>query len=206
VYRNRVQYYLSQRRKGNFSTFKNGLIITFGATLVAVSLQLFLVKNYVIDGGVVGLSIILSHVFHVDVGALILLMNLPFLVAGFFFLGGRFLVLSLFASSVLAGETYILAPFEEVTNHPLLIIILGGLLLGMGVGLIIRFGACLDGTEVLAILFSERLPLTIGQCILIMNTFIFGSSVFLFGITEAAYSLATFFVAYKTIDTIIMKT
>ncbi|MCS0788801.1 YitT family protein [Cytobacillus pseudoceanisediminis] len=206
MYRNRVQYYLSQRRKGNFSTFKNGLIITFGATLVAVSLQLFLVKNYVIDGGVVGLSIILSHVFHVDVGALILLMNLPFLVAGFFFLGGRFLVLSLFASTVLAGETYILAPFEEVTNHPLLIIILGGLLLGMGVGLIIRFGGCLDGTEVLAILFSERLPLTIGQCILIMNTFIFGSSVFLFGITEAAYSLATFFVAYKTIDTIIMET
>lgn len=206
MYRNRVQYYLSQRRKDNFSTFKNGLIIIFGATLVAVSLQLFLVKNFVIDGGIVGLSIILSHFFHVDVGALILLMNLPFLVAGFFFLGGRFLVLSLFASSVLAGETYILAPFEEVTNHPLLIIILGGLLLGMGVGLIIRFGACLDGTEVLAILFSERLPLTIGQCILIMNTFIFGSSVFLFGITEAAYSLATFFVAYKTIDTIIMET
>ncbi|RBP95976.1 putative 5xTM membrane YitT family protein [Cytobacillus firmus] len=206
MYRNRVQYYLSQRRKDNFSTFKNGLIIVVGATLVAVSLQLFLVKNYVIDGGIVGLSIILSHVFHVEVGALILLFNLPFLVAGFFFLGGRFLVLSLFASSVLAGETYILAPFEEVTNHPLLIIILGGLLLGMGVGLIIRFGACLDGTEVLAILFSERLPLTIGQCILIMNTFIFGSSVFLFGITEAAYSLATFFVAYKTIDTIIMET
>ncbi|UOE53754.1 YitT family protein [Bacillus sp. CMF12] len=205
MYRNSVQYYLSQRRKGNFSTFKNGLIIIFGTTLVAVSLQLFLVKNYVIDGGIVGLSIILSHVFHVDVGALILLLNLPFLVAGFFFLGGRFLVLSLFASSLLAGETYILAPFEEVTNHPLLIIILGGLLLGMGVGLIIRFGACLDGTEVLAILFSERLPLTIGQCILLMNTIIFGSSVFLFGITEAAYSLATFFVAYKTIDTIIMK-
>ncbi|MBX9976292.1 YitT family protein [Cytobacillus firmus] len=205
MYRKSVQYYLSQRRKGNFSTIKNGLIIIFGATLVAVSLQLFLVKNYVIDGGIVGLSIILSHVFHVDVGALILVLNLPFLVAGFFFLGGRFLVLSLFASSVLAGETYILAPFEEVTNHPLLIIILGGLLLGMGVGLIIRFGACLDGTEVLAILFSERLPLTIGQCILLMNTIIFGSSVFLFGITEAAYSLATFFVAYKTIDTIIMK-
>ncbi|WP_370224470.1 YitT family protein [Cytobacillus sp.] len=206
MYKNRIQYYLSQRRKGNFSAFKNGLIIIFGATLVAVSLQLFLVKNYVIDGGIVGLSIILSHVFHVDVGVLILLLNLPFLVAGFFYLGGRFLVLSLFASSVLAGETYILAPFEEVTDHPLLIIILGGLLLGMGVGLIIRFGACLDGTEVLAILFSERLPLTIGQCILLMNTIIFGSSVFLFGITEAAYSLATFFVAYKTIDTIIMKT
>ncbi|MBN8203061.1 YitT family protein [Bacillus sp. NTK034] len=206
MYKNRIQYYLSQRRRGNFSAFKNGLIIIFGATLVAVSLQLFLVKNYVIDGGIVGLSIILSHVFHVDVGVLILLLNLPFLVAGFFYLGGRFLVLSLFASSVLAGETYILAPFEEVTDHPLLIIILGGLLLGMGVGLIIRFGACLDGTEVLAILFSERLPLTIGQCILLMNTIIFGSSVFLFGITEAAYSLATFFVAYKTIDTIIMKT
>ncbi|KON87800.1 hypothetical protein AF332_13835 [Sporosarcina globispora] len=205
MYRSSVQYYLGQRRKGNFSTVKNGLIIFLGATLVAVSLQLFLVKNYIIDGGIVGLSIILSHVFHVDVGSLILLLNLPFLVAGFFFLGGRFLVLSLFASSVLAGETYILAPFEEVTNHPLLIIILGGLLLGMGVGLIIRFGACLDGTEVLAILFSERLPLTIGQCILLMNIIIFGSSVFLFGITEAIYSLATFFVAYKTIDTIIMK-
>lgn len=205
MYRIRIPHYQSRSRKGNLSTLKNGLIILLGATLVAVSLQLFLVKNYVIDGGIVGLSIILSHVFHIDVGALILVLNLPFLLAGFFFLGRKFLLFSLFASSVLAGETYILAPFEEVTNHPLLIIALGGLLLGMGVGLIIRYGACLDGTEVLAILFSERLPLTIGQCILIMNTIIFGSSVFLFGITEAAYSLATFFVAYKTIDTIIMR-
>ncbi|KAF0820030.1 MULTISPECIES: YitT family protein [unclassified Cytobacillus] len=205
MYKSRIPHYLSRSRSGNFTAFKNGLIILLGATLVAVSLQLFLVKNYVIDGGIVGLSIILSHLFHIDVGALILVLNLPFLLAGFFFLGGRFLLLSLFASSVLAGETYILAPYEEVTSHPLLIIILGGLLLGMGVGLIIRYGACLDGTEVLAILFSERLPLTIGQCILIMNTILFGSSVFLFGITEAAYSLATFFVAYKTIDTIIMR-
>ncbi|CAM3922448.1 YitT family protein [Cytobacillus oceanisediminis] len=205
MYRRRAHYYVNQGYFRKASLFKNGFFIFCGANLVAVALQLFLVKNYVIDGGIVGLSIMLSHIVHVDVGALLLLLNIPFLIVGYFCFGSRFLILSLYASSVLAGGTYILAPFEEMTNNPILVILFGGLILGIGVGLIIRFGACLDGTEVLAILFSERSPLTIGQCIMLFNFIIFTSSIFLFGVREAAYSLATFFVAYKTIDSIIMK-
>lgn len=172
---------------------------------MAISLQLFLVKNHVIDGGIVGVSIMLSHFAHIDVGLLLLCLNIPFLLVGSIYMGVRFLLFSFYASSVLAAGTYILAPLEELTNNPILVIVLGGLLLGTGVGLIIRFGACLDGTEVLAILFSERSPLTIGQCIMLFNFIIFTTSVFLFGVREGAYSLATFFVAYKTIDFILMK-
>jgi uncharacterized membrane-anchored protein YitT (DUF2179 family) len=79
-------------------------------------------------------------------------------------------------------------------------IVLGGFGLGLGVGITIRFGGCLDGTEVLAILFSKRTAFSIGQYILLFNFFIFGSSILIFGLTKAIYSLATFLIAYKTID------
>lgn len=203
MYRERVNYYLNQSRFGKISFYKNGIFIFCGANLVAISLQLFLVKNYVIDGGIVGLSIMLSHITNLEVGMLLLLLNIPFLILGYFYLGRKFLLLSLYASSILAIGTFILEPFDELTNNPFLVIFLGGLILGLGVGIIIRFGGCLDGTEVLAILFSKRSSFSVGQYIFFFNFFIFGISIFLFGITEAVYSLATFFVAYKTIDIIL---
>jgi uncharacterized membrane-anchored protein YitT (DUF2179 family) len=205
VYRERVNYYSNQSRFRKISFYKNGFFIFCGANLVAISLQLFLVKNYVIDGGIVGVSIMLSHIMNLEVGMLLLILNIPFLILGYFYLGGKFVLFSLYASSILAIGTYILEPFDELTNNPFLVIILGGLTLGMGIGVIIRFGGCLDGTEVLAILLSKRSPFSIGQYLLLFNFFIFGSSIFLFGITEAVYSLATFFISYKTIDSIILK-
>jgi uncharacterized membrane-anchored protein YitT (DUF2179 family) len=200
MYRTRLGYYQNYSRSSRTSLIKS-LIFTFcGASLVAVSLQLFLVKNYMIDGGVVGISIILSHITHLEVGMLLLVLNTPFLCIGFFYLGKRFLTLSLFAIFVLSIGSHLLEPFPAATNIPFLVIIFGGLTLGMGVGIIIRFGGCLDGTEVLAILFSRKSSLTVGQYILLFNIFIFGSSIFTFGLIEAIYSLGTFFVAYKTID------
>ncbi len=98
------------------------------------------------------------------------------------------------------SDPTILEPYPVITNIPYLVIIFGGLTLGMGVGIIIRYGGCLDGTEVLAILFSKRSSFTVGQYILLFNFFIFGSAIFIFGFKEAIYSLITFFVAYKTID------
>ncbi|ETI69476.1 hypothetical protein BAVI_07289 [Neobacillus vireti LMG 21834] len=182
------------------SFYKRGCFVFFGSSLVALSLQLFLVKNFVIDGGIIGISIILSHVTSQEVGLFLLLLNTPFFLIAYSFLGRRFLILSVFAILVLSLETYLLEPFPVLTNNTFVVIILGGIALGLGVGITIRFGGCLDGTEVLAILFSKRSPFSIGQYVLFFNIFIFGSSIFIFGLNEAVYSLATFIVAYKTID------
>lgn len=200
MYRTVLKFYINNSRSVGMPLYKRGLIIFFGASLVAISLQLFLVKNYVIDGGIIGISIILSHLTHQEVGLFLLVLNTPFFLLAYSYLGRRFLLLSLFAILVLSLGTYLLEPFPVLTNSPILVIILGGISLGFGVGITIRFGGCLDGTEVLAILFSKRTPFSIGQFILLFNLFIFGSSIFIFGLNEAIYSLATFLVAYKTID------
>ncbi|WHY87810.1 YitT family protein [Neobacillus novalis] len=200
MYRRRVKYYIDYSRTSDMSFYRRGCFVFFGSSLVALSLQLFLVKNFVIDGGIIGISIILSHVTSQEVGLFLLLLNAPFFLIAYSFLGRRFLILSVFAILVLSLETYLLEPFPVLTNNPILVIILGGIALGLGVGITIRFGGCLDGTEVLAILFSKRSPFSIGQYVLLFNIFIFGSSIFIFGLNEAIYSLATFLVAYKTID------
>ena len=171
-----------------------------GATFVAISLQLFLVKNHVIDGGIIGISILLSHITGQEIGLFLLILNTPFFLIAYTFLGRRFLMLSIYAILTLSLETYLLEPIPVISENPIIVIVFGGIILGLGVGVTIRFGGCFDGTEVLAILFSERFSLSIGQFILLFNFFIFGSSIFIFGLGEAIYSLATFLIAYKTID------
>lgn len=198
MYYERMKYYINNSRSANF--VNRCFYIFCGASLVAISLQLFLVKNYVIDGGIIGISIILSHISSQEVGLFLLLLNTPFFIIAYSYLGKRFLLLSLFAILVLSIGTYLLESVPALTNNPFLVIILGGTSLGLGVGITIRFGGCLDGTEVLAILFSRRSPFSIGQYVLVFNIFIFTSSIFIFGLKEAIYSLATFFVAYRTID------
>lgn len=198
MYHGRIKYYINSSRSANFT--KRCFFIFLGASLVAISLQLFLVKNHIIDGGIIGISIILSHISSQEVALFLLLLNTPFFIIAYSYLGKRFLQLSLFAILILSIGTYLLEPLPALTDNPILVIILGGTSLGLGVGITIRFGGCLDGTEVLAILFSQRSPFSIGQYVLVINVFIFASSIFIFGIKEAIYSLATFVVAFKTID------
>jgi uncharacterized membrane-anchored protein YitT (DUF2179 family) len=203
MYKKRVKYYLSYSRSAYTSFNRRLLYIFCGASLVAISLQLFLVENNVIDGGIVGVSIILSHITSIEVGLSLLLLNTPFFLLGYSYLGKRFLILSLFAILVLSFGTHILEPYSPLTENLFLVVILGGGILGLGVGIVIRFGGSLDGTEVLAILLSKRSPFSIGQIVMFINFFIFGSTIFIFGFKEAVYSLATFFIAYKTIDVIV---
>lgn len=203
MYKRRVNYYFSYSRSTYISIYKRLFYIFCGASLVAISLQLFLVKNNVIDGGIVGVSIILSHISSIEIGLALLLLNTPFFFLGYSYLGKRFLILSLFAISVLSIGTHVLEPFPSITNNPFLVILLGGVILGLGVGIVIRYGGSLDGTEVLAILLSKRTPFSIGQIVMFFNLFIFSSSIYIFGFKEAIFSLAAFFLAYKTIDLLI---
>jgi uncharacterized membrane-anchored protein YitT (DUF2179 family) len=200
MYRERVKCYVMNTRTDYISLPKRLLFIFCGALLVALALQLFLMKNNVIDGGIVGVSIILSHRTSIEVGFFLLLLNTPFFFLGYSYLGKRFILLSLFAILILSFCTHLLEPYSPLTQNPLIVIFIGGGLLGLGVGTVIRFGGSLDGTEVLAILLSGRSSFTIGQIVMFFNIFIFSSAIFIFGLKEAVFSLATFFVAYKTID------
>lgn len=200
MYKSRENHYHSYSRSAYISIKKRLFCIFCGALLVSISLQLFLVKNHIIDGGIVGVSIILSHISTMEIGLSLLLLNTPFFLLGYSYLGKRFLILSLFAILVLSIGTHVLEPYPTLTNDPLLNIVLGGIILGLGVGIVIRFGGSLDGTEVVAILVSKRTTFTIGQIVLFINFFIFSSSIVIYGLREALFSLLTFFVAYKTID------
>jgi uncharacterized membrane-anchored protein YitT (DUF2179 family) len=200
MYRDRVKYYAINKRTDYTSLLKRLLFVFCGAMLTAIALQLLLMKNNVIDGGIVGVSIILSHMTSIEVGFFLLLINTPFFFIGYSYLGKRFILLSLFAIFILSFFTHLLEPVPSITQNPLIVIFLGGGLLGFGVGTVIRFGGSLDGTEILAILFSKRSSFSIGQIVMFFNFFIFSSAIFIFGLKEAVVSLATFFIAYKTID------
>ncbi|HZG70147.1 MAG TPA: YitT family protein [Chondromyces sp.] len=202
MYEKRVKYINQDSiRKNNYCN--SGIAIFFGALLVAVSLELFLVKNHLLDGGIIGICIILSYLTGLKIGYLILLLNVPFLFIAYRFIGRNFVLLSLFALLILSACTSLLTSAPALTGNPFLFILLGGIMLGSGVGIIIRFGGSLDGTEILAILLSRHTQFTIGQYVMFFNTFIFGSSFFIFGLKEAVYSLATYYIAFKTIDLIL---
>ena len=182
---------------------KRALFIIIGAVIMAVGLEIFLVPNNVIDGGIVGISIILSHLSGWKLGVFIFLLNIPFFFIGYKQIGKTFALSTLFGITVLSITTSILHPVPAFTEDILLATIFGGVALGVGVGIVIRYGGSLDGTEILAILANKKLPFSVGEIIMFFNIFILGSAGFVFGWNRAMYSLLAYFVAFKTIDIVI---
>ncbi|WP_336789412.1 YitT family protein [Paenibacillus sp. MMO-177] len=176
------------------------LFITLGATLVSVGLEIFLVPNHIIDGGIVGISIIVSHLTGLPLGIFLFLLNLPFLVLGYKQIGKTFAMSTLYGVSVMSLGTFLLHPVPPLTEEYFLASIFGGVILGVGVGIVIRFGGSLDGTEIIAILFNKRLPFSVGEIVMFFNLFILGSAGFVFGWDRAMYSLVAYYIAYKMID------
>ncbi|MGG0461137.1 YitT family protein [Priestia aryabhattai] len=182
---------------------KRMLFILMGALLMAVGLEFFLVPNEVIDGGIVGISIILSHLTDVQIGFYIFVLNLPFFFIGYKQIGKTFALSTLLGVVILAIATSIFHDLPVLTGDPLLATVFGGIVLGVGVGIVIRYGGSLDGTEILAILFNKRTPFSVGETIMFFNLFILGSAGFVFGWDRAMYSLMAYFIAFKTIDIVI---
>ncbi|ALS20833.1 MULTISPECIES: YitT family protein [Paenibacillus] len=174
--------------------------IFLGAALVSVGLEIFLVPNRIIDGGIVGISIISSHLTALPVGIFLLLLNLPFLLIGYKQIGKTFALSTLYAVILMSLGTWLLHPVAPLTIDPLLASVFGGVILGIGVGIVIRFGGSLDGTEILAILFSKKTPFSVGEVVMFFNLFILSSAGFVFGWDRAMYSLIAYFIAYKMID------
>ncbi|MBR3119207.1 YitT family protein [Oceanobacillus profundus] len=176
------------------------LLVTLGALLVSFGLEIFLVPNNIIDGGIVGISIIMSYLTGIKLELFLLILNVPFLYLGYRQIGKKFVVTTLFGLSVLSLGTLFLLNVPVPTENPLLASIFGGAFLGVGVGMVIRSGGSLDGTEILGILLNRKTPFSVGKVVLFINVFIFFSAGFVFGWDRAMYSLITYFIASKMID------
>lgn len=176
------------------------VMLMLGAVLMAVALEIFLVPNQIIDGGITGISIMLSKIFHIKLGILLTLLNLPFLIIGYKQIGKTFALSTLFAVIVMSIGTVLLHPVKPLTVEPLLAAVFGGTILGVGVGIVVRYGGSLDGTEIVSILVSKRLPFSVGEFVMFINLFILTSAGFVFGWNNAMYSLIAYYIAFKMID------
>ncbi|MGF3102752.1 YitT family protein [Rossellomorea sp. DUT-2] len=179
---------------------KRAFLITIGAMIMAVGLEIFLVPNQVIDGGIVGVSIMLSHITGVKLGLFIFILNIPFFFIGYKQIGKTFAFSTLYGIIILSISTTFLHPVAAFTQDILLASLFGGIVLGIGVGMVIRYGGSLDGTEILAILSSKKLPFSVGEIIMFINLFILASAGFVFSWDRAMYSLLAYYVAFKMID------
>jgi uncharacterized membrane-anchored protein YitT (DUF2179 family) len=191
---------IQHRKLTKRKIFQRILLITLGATLMAVGLEIFLVPNNVIDGGITGISIMLSYITGWKLGIFLFILNIPFFFIGYKQIGKTFALSTLYGIIILSIGTTLLHPVPAFTQDILLATVFGGIVLGIGVGMVIRYGGSLDGTEILAILFNNKLPFSVGEIIMFFNLFILGCAGFVFTWDRAMYSLIAYFVAYKTID------
>ncbi len=176
--------------------------IAAGAVIAAFAIEEFLVPNTILDGGVVGISIMVSNLTKLPLAVLTVALNLPFLLLGTRKMGKLFIAKSAFAMAVFAGFLQIFEPLRDATEEYLLAVCFGGVLLGLGVGLVIRCGGCLDGTETVAIMLNKRFKLPVGRVVLAFNVVIFVVAGFLFGFDRAMYSLLTYFITSKVLDVV----
>ena len=178
----------------------NVILIVLGILSAGLGLKGFLLSSHFIDGGVTGISMLVSSIMGVPLSILILVINLPFIAVGFRQIGKKFALKSALA---IGGLSLCLAfiHYPDVTSDKLLTAVFGGFFIGAGIGLAIRGGSVLDGTEIAALLVSKSSSLLrVGDVILILNIFIFGAATFFLGIEIALYSILTYFAASKTID------
>jgi uncharacterized membrane-anchored protein YitT (DUF2179 family) len=177
-------------------------LMSLGVGCAALGLKGFLIPNGFIDGGITGISLLLSQITHIPVAGFILLLNLPFLTLGFKQLSGTFALKTGLSILALAAAVHWVS-FPTITSDKLLISVFGGLLLGAGIGLVMRGGAVIDGTEVLALTISKRTVWSIGDVILIANVVIFGAAALMLTLEQALYSILTYLAASKSVDFIV---
>ena len=189
--------------KGNsfLSQLKNIIFLTVGAMITAFALESFLVPNNIIDGGVIGISMIASHITKWNLGLLILILNTPFIIMAFKKMGGKFVVQTAFANIILAVFLNIFHHYK-VTHDLLLATVFGGIILGLGVGIILKQEGSLDGTEMLSLVVSKKLGVSVGEFIMGINVFIYLAAGKVFSWESAMYSIMTYFIASKVIDTV----
>ena len=181
---------------------RDSFLILLGVLSAGFGLQGFLLPNMFIDGGVMGISLTIAELTKIPLSFLIVVVNLPFIIMGFSTISRQFALKSIIAIILLAVSVHFI-PFPIITEDKLLIAVFGGFFLGLGIGLAIRGGSVIDGTEVLAVFVSRKTSLTIGDVILIFNIMIFGVAAYVFTIEISLYAMLTYLAASKTVDFIV---
>jgi uncharacterized membrane-anchored protein YitT (DUF2179 family) len=192
---------ITEHRKQNIKKkILRYLFLLIGSLLAAIGLEQFLIPNNIIDGGIVGVSIITSYLTKLPLGIFITLFNIPFLFMGYKQIGKSFVFSSVFSILSLSFWTFVFHPVHHFTDDILLATVFGGITVGIGVGLIIRYGGSLDGTEMVAIVLNKKSVFSVGQIVMFFNVFILSSAALVFGWDRAMYSLIAYFIAFKVID------
>ena len=181
---------------------KDSLLIILVILSASFGLNGFLLPNGFIDGGVTGISLLVEVVTGFSLSVLLVAFNLPFLILGSNTISRQFAIKSILAIIGLALVVH-LVHYPIITDDKLLIAVFGGFFLGLGIGLSIRGGAVIDGTEVLAVFLSKKSSLSIGDIILLFNIIIFSFGAYLLGIEVALYAILTYLAASKTVDFVI---
>jgi len=193
----------SHIHKPSFSeNVQDTFFILVGVVIASFALKNFLVPNHFFDGGVTGISLLTHEVYHFNLGIIIVLFNLPLVIISYFSVGKSFAIKT-FISVILLGVCLVLIPNYAVTSDKLLIAIFGGVFLGIGIGLVMRAGAALDGIEVLALYTLKKTSFTITEIILGINILIFSIAAIKVGVENALYSILTYFAATRSIDYVV---
>lgn len=181
---------------------KESVLMILGVLSATFGLKAFLLPNSFIDGGITGVSLILTEVTNLPLSIFLILINLPFLLLGFTSINKNFAIKSIISISILALSVELI-DFPTITDDKLLISVFGGFFLGLGIGLSIRGGSVLDGTEVLAVYASKKTGLTIGDTITVLNIIIFLVGAFILSVEIALYAMITYLAASKTVDFVV---
>jgi len=193
----------ARRRGHNLKRWAtDGFVMTLGILSAGFGLKAFIIPNHFIDGGVMGISLLTQHQTGISLSLLIILLNLPFLMLGWRQISRTFSIKSITAITMLAIAVAVI-PYPTITNDKILVAVFGGFFLGAGIGLSIRGGAVIDGTEVLAIYLTRKISLTVGDLILIFNIVIFSVAAYLLSVEVALYSILTYLSASRTVDFIL---
>lgn len=190
-------------KKDFLKTFIDYIMLAVGAVIAAFAIEEFLVPNTILDGGVIGIGIMIRNLTGISLSILTIVLNLPFLLIGMRKLGKMFVVKAAdFPMAVFSVFVGVFAPLANATQETLLAVSFGGVILGLGVGIVIRYGGCLDGTETVAILLNKKFGIPVGQTVLIINIVIYAIAGVLFGFDRAMYSLLTYFITSKILDVV----
>lgn len=184
------------------SIIRKILGLTIGAIIYSAGLNLFLIPNHVIDGGITGISLLVQALTGVPFSLLIVALNLPFFYLGYRRLGAGLAVSSTYAIVVLSLFSSIFEKMKPATTDPFLSTIFGGIIIGIGVGIVIKSGGSTDGTEIVAIWMDSKSSFSVGEIIMFFNFFILGAAGFVFSWNSAMYSLIAYFICSRMIDAV----
>lgn len=194
---------VKHKKRHPFEYIKKYLLLFIGSIITAVGLEVFLIPNNVIDGGVVGISIMASYLTGMPMGLFLIVLNIPFIYLGYKQIGKTFAVSTLFAIVCLSFWSGRFEITPEITNDLFLAAIFGGIVTGLGVGLVIRYGGSFDGTEIVAIILDKRSGFSVGEIVMVINLFILSLAGLVFSWDKAMYSLVAYFVIAKVIDIVV---